>query len=558
MRKGAVFGANAALTPTPALVVEDGTPDGAAPPPAHKTNLHKLRPLTFARFLTHHPNAQFVTTLIRQLTEGFDIGYQGPHRDLRSPNLPSAFKHPEVIDHYIAHECAQGRMAGPFVDPPFQPFHCSGLGTVPKGDGTWRVITHLSAPDGLSINDHIDPESVSLSYTTVDEAIAMAQQLGQGTLLAKIDLKSAFRQCPVRPADWHLLGLYWRGRYYYDKCLPFGLRSSPFLFNTVATALEYIFRQQLSNQYIIHYLDDFLIAGPPQSPLCTDTFSGIESLCTQLGIVTKVEKRTPPTTSITFLGVQLDTVARVASLPQDKLHAILHELAVLCGQSRCTKRNLLSLIGKLAFAAKVIPAGRIFTRRLIDASTKAKSLHHHIRLSSAMRADMNWWTTFATGWNGRSFFLDHSWTPSPAFQLFTDASDQGYGAYWRGHWICDRWSRSQVKHHIQWKELFAVLVAATAWGSQWGGKRLLVHCDNHAVVDIWHTGTSKQAALMCLVRSLFFVAAQNNFTLLLQHIQGTNNCVADALSRFQLCRFRSLAPDADLEPTPTPVPEILT
>jgi len=131
-------------------------------------------------------------------------------------------------------------------------------------------------------------------------------------------------------------------------------------------------------------------------------------------------------------------------------------------------------------------------------------------------------------------------------------------AYWRDQWFCGRWSKSQAKRHIQWKELFAVLVAATAWGSQWGGKRLLVHCDNHAVVDIWRTGTSKQAALMRLVRSLFFLAAQNNFTLLLQHIQGTNNCVADALSRFQLCRFRSLAPEADLEPTLTPVPGILT
>ena len=468
------------------------------------------------------------------------------------PNLPSAYKHPEAIDNYLSKECQQGRMAGPFKEPPFYPFHCSGLGAIPKQDGTWRVITHLSAPDNLSINDHIDSTSVTLSYTTVDDAISIADKLGRGTLFAKIDLKQAFRQCPVRPADWHLLGLHWKGQYYYDKCLPFGLRSSPFLFDTIASALEYIFRQQLHNQHIIHYLDDFLIAGPPHSPTCNDSFIRIEELCKQLGIQTKLEKRTPPTTSITFLGIQLDTISQTASLPEDKLTKLRQELTTFHSLKKCTKRSLLSLIGKLAFAAKVIPAGRIFVRRLIEASTKVPSLHHHIRVSKAMKADIEWWIHLSHSWHGKSFFLDHTWTPSPAFQLYTDASQLGYGCYWRGHWLSGLWSKHQLKHDIQWKELFAILIAANAWGSQWGRKRLLVHCDNHAVVDIWHRGTSKQAALMHLVRALFFTAATYNFTLLLQHIQGVDNSIADALSRSQFHRFRGLAPQADAEPTPTP------
>ena len=75
----------------------------------------------------------------------------------------------------------QLRLHGGAVPPaPFQPFHCLGLGVVPKQDGTWRVITHLSAPDGLSINDYIDPESITLSYTTVDDAVGISQRLGRG------------------------------------------------------------------------------------------------------------------------------------------------------------------------------------------------------------------------------------------------------------------------------------------------------------------------------------------------------------------------------------------
>ena len=531
----------------------DSTPNGPAPTPASSTGYTPLRPHHFARLLVKHPSPQFVDTLLRHMTNGFDIGYHGPHYDLRALNLPSAAEHPQVIDDYLALECSQGRMAGPFPEPPFYPFHCSGMGVIPKQDGSHRVITHLSAPPGCSINDHIDPEAVTLTYTSVDRAIGMANDLGKGTLFAKIDLKHAFRQCPVRAADWHLLGVHWRGQYYYDKCLPFGLRSSPFLFDTVASALEYIFRAQLQNDSIIHYLDDFLFAGPPQADTCRDSLAGAESLCSQLGVQTKVEKRTPPTTCITFLGIELDTVAQTARVPPEKLSLLMQELSSFRARKRCTKRELLSLIGKLAFAAKVIPAGRIFLRRLIDASTTVPLLNHHLRISASIRADIDWWLSFATSWNGRAFFLDNHWLPSPQFQLFTDASHLGYGCYWQGHWLSGTWTRRQVARDIQWKELFAVLLAATAWGPQWSCRRLLVHCDNHAVVDIWQAGTTKHPALMHLVRTLFLTAATNNFTVLLQHIPGVSNSIADALSRSQFSRFHQLAPEADENPTPTPV-----
>ncbi len=40
--------------------------------------------------------------------------------------------------------------------------------------------------------------------------------------MAKADLKSAFRVCPVHPRDWQLLGIRWRTQFFIDKCLPLG------------------------------------------------------------------------------------------------------------------------------------------------------------------------------------------------------------------------------------------------------------------------------------------------------------------------------------------------
>ena len=46
---------------------------------------------------------------------------------------------------------------------------------------------------------------------TMDHAVALLSQYGQDALMAKIDLKAAFRQIPVQAADWVHRGICWRG-----------------------------------------------------------------------------------------------------------------------------------------------------------------------------------------------------------------------------------------------------------------------------------------------------------------------------------------------------------
>ena len=50
--------------------------------------------------------------------------------------------------------------------------------------------------------------------------------LGRGCLLYKRDLRKAYRQFPVDPHDYHLLGYTWGGQYYFDTVLTMGLRSA--------------------------------------------------------------------------------------------------------------------------------------------------------------------------------------------------------------------------------------------------------------------------------------------------------------------------------------------
>ena len=139
----------------------------------------------------------------------------------------------------ISTTCLHHPVAASTTTPqPLPNLCCSGLGVVPKKDWGCRDIYHLFAPPGSSINDFIDPDSFSLHYCTIDAAIAILNTLGPGALMGKIDLKNAFHLLLVRREDWHLLGIHWQGQWYVDKCLQFGLRLSPALFNHLASAIE--------------------------------------------------------------------------------------------------------------------------------------------------------------------------------------------------------------------------------------------------------------------------------------------------------------------------------
>ena len=65
----------------------------------------------------------------------------------------------------------------------------------------------------------------------------------------------------------------WRGQYYLDLAFPFGLCSAPYIFNTVAEAVEWILVNSYKVPDLLHYLDDFVTAGPPDSPQCAQNLS---------------------------------------------------------------------------------------------------------------------------------------------------------------------------------------------------------------------------------------------------------------------------------------------
>lgn len=119
-------------------------------------------PLNYSQFereLRNHPDK---SCLLHSIQHMVALGYNSPRCPMEACNLTSAYMYQHPHDAKLAKECEAGRMLGPYQSRPTKELKCSGVGTVPNRNGKWRMIHHLSAPSGRSVNDFISKENISL------------------------------------------------------------------------------------------------------------------------------------------------------------------------------------------------------------------------------------------------------------------------------------------------------------------------------------------------------------------------------------------------------------
>lgn len=358
---------------------------------------------------------------------------------------------------------------------------------------------------------------------------------------------------PVHPADRHLLAMEWRDGIFIDTCLPFGLRSSPKLFNILADLLAWILEHQGIS--VLHYLDDFLTIGRPGSTECYRNLQIMIQVCQLLNVPLAIEKIDGPSTVLDFLGILLDTVRMEARLPEDKLTRLRAAVTEWLDKRKATKRQVLSLVGVLQYATKVVRPGpgRIFVRRMYSVVAQVSEMDYFTRLNSGFRSDLFWWHLFANDWNGCSFLKIVAGEPHPQATIQTDASGAwGCGAFFQGDWLQWQWPTEWVPIPIMAKELVPILLSCAVWGMQLAHTAVLFQCNNTEVVAAVQKGTSKDNLVMHLLRYLCFFTACYDIAITIEHIAEVANVAADHLSRNNT-HFFSSYPQARRLPTPLPL-----
>ena len=308
--------------------------------------------------------------------------------------------------------------------------------------------------------------------------------------------------------------------------------------------------------HVFHYIDDFVLVGPPGSEDCERGLRCLQQVCSNTGVILASDKTEGPTTRLTVLGIEFDTQAMMMRLPDEKLQRLQALLDTWHGRGSGSRGDLESLVGILQHASKVVRHGRCFLRRLYDllAQTQKFKKHFRVRLNGECQADIEWWVTFSRHWNGASI-LRPIRASRPDVHLWSDASGSwGCGAIWQGQWLQVAWDHLPIASaSIAPKEFFPILAAGAIWGRQWRGSMVCAHCDNGAVVEIVNSGKAKDPLLAHQLRALFYLCAFFEFDISAVHTPGHENGAADAISRNNTEAFLSQVPYASREPSRVPV-----
>lgn len=144
-------------------------------------------------------------------------------------------------------------------------------------------------------------------------------------------------------------------------------------------------------------------------------------------------------------------------------------------------------------------------------------------------------------------------------QLFTDSSgnsELGSGAYFNGRWAQfqwpSEWKNSFVLRNLSLLELIPVVLALYLWAPHLKTKKYSVQHRKYGFSKCVKKRTSKDKLVMKLLRPLVLLTMLNDIQFKAIHFSSSENSIADAISRFQLQRFRALGPQADMQPEQIP------
>jgi hypothetical protein len=224
---------------------------------------------------------------------------------------------------------------------------------------------------------------------------------------------------------------------------------------------------------------------------------------------------------MTFLGIELDTIAMEARLPLDNFLKIKNCLSEMRVRRKVTLRDLQSLIGLLNFACCVVQPGRTFLCKLIDRTKGIQQPHVHIRLNKESPLDIEAWLLFIDDFNSKTVLLKQIWISTNKLHLCTDAAGSlGFGAIFESDWFYGSWNELVKDYPITYKELCPIVVSIEGWGSQLANTCVVFHSDNMAVVYIINKQTSKDPHNMRLVRRFVVAGITYNILPKAVHIQG--------------------------------------
>jgi len=512
--------------------------------PAMKYSLSPLKLEAWRELLQGYPDQAEANLTLRGIVYGERIGYKGTRTTFIAPNPQHSEPERRQIQKDADTRRGKGYVLGPFPKQPCEPMQTSPSYSIPKGENDCRIIHDLSFPRNRSINDGIDITEFEVKLDTVSDAMVGIReahkrlQPGQKLLAMKFDWADAFRHVCLAPIDIPLVSFRIDNYFYLDTRLPFGARSSPSIFCRYTQQMKWIAKEKFDIDYLFNFYDDFFSLGfseGDQNAYLID--QKLQELCVILGVTSKPSKHVPPTSCITYLGIEFDLEKFEARIPLAKVNEVLEKVRGAFTSSHVTVRIAQSLLGSLVFICCIVLPGRSFVSRIIARIKVLGPLpakDAKIIVDRNFRCDLRFFMRFLPIYNGVSIILDSTWS---SMIIEVDASSWGAGGFCGENWFSLQWSHQEKAMDISLQEMVAIILACKAFGHLWVGLKVTVRSDNQAVCSAVHSRRVRDPLMMNWIRELHFLEATGNFLVRARHVPGVENVLADKLSRNRIEGF---------------------
>lgn len=474
-----------------------------------------------------------------------------------SSNYPSVI-HGEPKD-YVDNLILTELRAGKYLVVENKPHCIHSLGAVKKGDNSYRPITDCSRPEGLSVNNHMNKTHCPFVYNSVDDVTRMMRP---GIYSATIDISAAYRAIPIKEEHRQFQGLRWRLSgslsYLVDTHMCFGARCAPYVFTQIGNFIVRCMNRR-GFHGILNYIDDFICFGDSFAQ-CQEVQMDLINLLLRLGFYISWKKCSSPSQVTKYLGLLFDSQQMRVVLPEEKLAKLHMELEFFKNRTRATRRQLQRLCGILSHCARVVHGGRTFSRWMCNL-LKGLCNNQRIRLSTAFKEDLLWWTSFAARFNGTASIIKYNYGEGPWFA--TDASADGYGIFASGDWVAGYFNQpqeirpsnfdtlksdhghwqnvhlpcSQQNSNINFWELVPVWIAIKRYAPGCKNMHIVAFSDNMQVVHAINKGVSSNSSSMYLLRCIFWECVNYNVYLSARYIPGEFNIIPDLLSRLSKDKY---------------------
>lgn len=509
----------------------------------------KLRLDRWRYHLVGYENAD----IVQFLEFGFPIGLTNlPDLECSSQNHGSAYMWYEHVDKFVCTEVTKGGLAGPFRKAPWWNTVISPLMTAHKKVKSRRTVFDATYGEGSLNNatpsDHYMGLPCKYTFPKIQDYKEMILSCGTGCFMFKRDLSRYFLQLPLDPTEYPRVGVIWRGLFFFFLGLAFGLRHSGLQGQKVTDAVSWILRrlgieEDNGQPYnVCNYSDD--LGGVERTmERAMASYNKLNWLLSDLGLEESVSKAEAPTTCITYLGVQFDSVQMTMSVPPEKVTEIKSEIGLWIRRTTITRKDLQSILGKLFWISKVVVHARPFMGRLLAQLRTMTNLKDgkKVKLTEESRKDILWWKQYLDTFNGISMIVNEDPIPLSLEQLLDtphevyagDATPTGGGAFYDHEYWCRMLPHDlqdpQIPIHL--KEFWVMIVSAKQWGDNWTGKTVIMFCDNDSVCDTIVYKKPKDSSLLSLLREFLFLVVSKKFFPVVRKITTKDNELADHISR---------------------------